>query len=46
MSDEVKINDKGLEKYPMSTILFGNIMMLLIMAVGAIAVWYLLDYWA
>ncbi len=46
MSDEVKINDKGLEKYPMSTVIFGNIIMILIIVVGAIAVWYLLDYWA
>jgi len=29
MSDEVKINDKDLEKYPMSTISFGNINLLL-----------------
>ena len=46
MSDEIKINDKGLEKYPISTVVFGNIMMLLIMIVGTIAVWYLLGWWA
>jgi hypothetical protein len=46
MVNEVKINDKGLEKYPMSTIIFGNIIMILIMVVGAIAIWYLLEWWA
>jgi hypothetical protein len=46
MVNEIKINDKGLEKYPMSTVIFGNIMMLLIMIVGTVAVWYLLDWWA
>ena len=46
VGDEIKINDKGLEKYPMSIIIFGNIMMLLIMIVGTIAVWYLLEWWA
>ena len=46
MADEIKINDKGLEKYPMSTIVFGNIMMLLIMVIGTVAVWYLLYWWA
>jgi hypothetical protein len=46
MSNEIKINDKGLEKYPISTVIFGNIIMLLIMIVGTVAVWYLLDWWA
>ena len=46
MDNEVKINDKGLEKYPTSTVVFGNIMMLLIIVIGSIAVWYLLDWWA
>lgn len=30
----------------MSTIVFGNIIMLLIMVIGTIAVWYLLGWWA
>ena len=46
MSDVIKINDKGLEKYPTTTVVFGNIMMLLIIVIGTIAVWYLLDWWA
>jgi len=46
MTDKIKINDKGLEKYPISTVILGNIMMLFIMIVGAIAVWYLLNWWA
>ena len=46
MSDEIKINDKGLEIYPISTVIFGNIIMLLIMFFGTIAVWYLLKWWA
>ena len=46
MSDEIKINDKGLEIYPISTVIFGNILMLLIMFFGTIAVWYLLKWWA
>ncbi len=46
MGDEVKIYEKGLEKYPISGIVFGNIMMLLIMILGTVAVWYLLDRWA
>ena len=46
MSKKLKINDKGLEKYPISTILFGNIMIFLIIVIGTIAVWYLLYWWA
>ncbi len=46
MSGGIKINDKGLEKYTISTVIFGNIMMLLIMIVGTIAIWYLLEWWA
>ena len=46
MTGKVKINDKGLEKYPMSNVIIGNIMMLLIMVIGSIAVWYLIGWWA
>ena len=46
MGDEVKIYEKGVEKYPISNIILGNIIMILIMVLGAVAVWYLLNWWA
>lgn len=46
MVNKIKLNDKGLEEYPKSTIIFGNIIMLLIMTVGTIAVWFLIGIWA
>ena len=40
MADKVKIYEKGLEESPKGCILFGNLVMLLWFALGAIACWY------
>lgn len=40
MTKEVKIYEKGLEEYPKGRMIFGNIVMLLWFALGAIACWF------
>ena len=41
MEKEVRLNEKGFEKYPMSRIILGNIIMLLWLFIGTIAVWFI-----
>jgi hypothetical protein len=40
MAQEVRLNDSGKDQYPMSRVLLGNIMILLWLVVGTIAVWF------
>lgn len=40
MAQEVKLNEKGKEQYPMSRVVLGNILMILWIVVGTIAVWF------
>jgi len=40
MAHEVKLNEKGVEQYPMSRVILGNILMILWIVVGTIAVWF------
>lgn len=40
MAKEVKLSDKGLEQYPMSRVILGNIMIILWVVIGTIAVWF------
>jgi hypothetical protein len=40
MAHEVKLNEKGVEQYPMSRVVLGNILMILWIVVGTIAVWF------
>jgi len=41
MEDEIKLHDQGLEEYPKSSIILGNLMMILWIALGTIACWFL-----
>jgi hypothetical protein len=41
MAQEVKLNEKGKEQYPMSRVVLGNVLMILWIVVGTIAVWFL-----
>ena len=41
MSDEVELYEQGLEEYPRSSIIVGNLLMILWIALGTIACWYL-----
>jgi hypothetical protein len=40
MAQDVALNEKGAERYPMSRVIFGNIIMILWIVVGTIAVWF------
>jgi hypothetical protein len=40
MAQEVALNEKGLEQYPMSRVVLGNILIILWIVVGTIAVWF------
>jgi len=41
MKTEIKIYEQGLEEYPMSSIILGNVLMLLWIALGTVACWFL-----
>lgn len=41
MNDETKIYDQGLEEYPKAGIVLGNLMMIVWIALGTIACWFL-----
>jgi hypothetical protein len=40
MAQDVKLSDQGLEQYPMSRVILGNILIILWIVVGTIAVWF------
>jgi len=40
MAQEIKLSDEGLEHYPMSRIILGNILIMLWIVMGTIAVWF------
>lgn len=40
MTNEVKLNENGLEINPLSRVIIGNVMMLLWLVVGSVAVWF------
>lgn len=46
MNPEVKIADTGLEKYPKSRIILGNVLMFLGIVVGTIAFWFFFSVFA
>jgi len=41
MEDEIKLYDQGLEEYPKLSIILGNFLMLLWIALGTLACWFL-----
>lgn len=44
MTEKIKLNEKGLESFPKSTAIFGNLLMIIWVIVGAVTIWFFNPY--